>query len=114
MLPKKHRLNLRKESFFKKRKGLFFSTPLFGVSFIKEEKSQPARFAFLVSKKIDKRATRRNRVKRLLAAAIREFLPQIKGGIKMVFIAKEEILDKDFFEIKREVEKFLKKNSFLK
>lgn len=113
MLPKKNRLNLKKETFFKRKNNLFYNGFLFGVSFLKEN-SQPSKFAFLVSKKIDKRATKRNRIKRLLAAAVREFLPQIKDGFKFVFLVKKEILDKDFWEIKKEVKNFLEKNNLLK
>ena len=47
-----------------------------------------ARFAFVVSTNIDKRATVRNRIKRLLRQSVRHLLPEIKPGFDIIFIIK--------------------------
>jgi len=115
MLPKKNRLDLKKDFSGIKRKGKLHQGKFFDFLFQKSTADfcQPA-FAFIVSKKIDKRATKRNRVKRLLREAVRSFLSQIQPGIKGVFLAKKEILEKNFAEIKTEIESVFKKENLFK
>jgi len=115
MLPKKNRLDLKEELLKIKKNGRIIGGWLFNFLFQKTaaDFESPA-FAFVVSKKIDKRATKRNRVKRLLSDAVRNFLPQIQPGIKGVFLAKKEILGKSFAEVKEEVEKVFKKENLFK
>ncbi|MGB9911483.1 MAG: ribonuclease P protein component [Microgenomates group bacterium] len=113
MLPLKNRINLKREQVFQKRKREFFSSFLFNFLLLEEKENFPPQFAIIVSKKIEKKASKRNRIKRILAAVIRGFLPEIKKGIRGVFLAKKEILEKDFWTIKREVELFLKSKGWL-
>lgn len=47
-----------------------------------------ARFAFIVPTKVDKRATVRNRIKRLLREQVRKFMPQLPIGRDVVIIAR--------------------------
>lgn len=67
----------------------------------KECKEQITRFGFVVSKKIHKRAVKRNRIKRLLRESVR--IAQKKGEIdcsnkllSYVFVAKTKALELDF------------------
>ena len=61
-----------------------------------------SRFAFIVSTKIDKRATARNRMRRVMSESVRHLLPQI-SGTDGIFIAK-----KNFAELPQtEVEKII-------
>ena len=46
------------------------------------------RFAFIVSTKIDKRATRRNRMRRVMSESVRHLLAKI-GALDGIFIAKK-------------------------
>jgi len=120
MLPKENRLDLKKEFFEIKKKGKLLRGKLFNFLFLVSKQLsnsnirlladnfQPPNFALIVSKKIDKRATKRNRVKRLLGEAIRSFLPRLQPGIKGVFLVKKEILEKNFTDIKNEIEETLK------
>lgn len=64
----------------------------------------PPRLAFIVSKKIDKRATVRNRVRRLLSEAVKEQLPMLKPGAAGVFLTKKTIADQSLDEIKSDVQ----------
>jgi len=50
------------------------------------------RFAFIVSNKISKRATARNRVKRLLREAVRPMLPTIAPGYDIIVWASAGII----------------------
>jgi len=50
---------------------------------------KPSRFGFIISNKIDKRATRRNSLKRRLRSIAREILPQIKKGNSIIVLVRE-------------------------
>ncbi|MDD3648368.1 MAG: ribonuclease P protein component, partial [Candidatus Dojkabacteria bacterium] len=50
---------------------------------------------FIASLKVGKKATARNKAKRLLREAFRHYLPELKSGVEFVFIAKEKILELD-------------------
>lgn len=51
-----------------------------------------SRFAFIVSRSIDKRATKRNRVKRLLRQAVANLLPQIRVNLDVIVVARSKQL----------------------
>lgn len=75
---------------------------------IKQDKNCPTRVGFVVSKKIHKRAVKRNRIKRLLRENIRlilknKELPQIDDYQSLIFMAKQNILNKDFKEIRNTI-----------
>jgi ribonuclease P protein component len=57
--------------------------------------SHPPRFAVVVSSKIDKRATHRNRMKRLVREAVRRQLPSIENGVDGVLIVRRRIPDSE-------------------
>jgi len=50
-----------------------------------------SRFAFVVPTSVDKRATVRNRMKRLLREAVQSLLGQITGGLDMVTMVRRDI-----------------------
>lgn len=49
------------------------------------------RFAFIVGTNVDKRATARNRTKRLLRESVRHVLPSLSPGFDYVFIARSNM-----------------------
>lgn len=112
MLPKEHRLPLRFELHRVQKEGKPYQFSLFGLLVTKSD-SPISRFAFIVSKKIHKKATKRNRIKRLLREAVRSFLPKIKPGFDVVFLVKKGILEKDFKTVQSAVEKSFKKAGLL-
>ncbi len=85
MLAKRSRLNLRAHPQFTK----VFTLPYF-VLRITENDHKDNRYGFLTSKKIDRRATVRNRTKRVLRSCIEEMLENIKTGYDMLFVLKKE------------------------
>lgn len=52
--------------------------------------SPPTRFAFVVSKNVDKRAVIRNRIRRVVREAVRLALPKITPGWDGVFLMRKE------------------------
>ena len=73
------------------------------------------RVAFSVGLKIDKRAVRRNRVKRQLSEAIRLLIKDgvVGEGYYLMLKPKKEILDKNYTEISEEVKVLLNKIGIL-
>lgn len=86
MLPRLYRLKLRtKESFFKNSSRV--QTPNVRW-FVHKTDSQSATAAVVVPKSVEPLATRRNRIKRVLKAALLPLL-QDKSGISLVGIVKK-------------------------
>jgi ribonuclease P protein component len=92
MLPKLHRLpsveinNLT-------RYGKRVSSVL-GLFLYKKSDAPVSRFAFVVSKKVDKRAVVRNRLKRIVSESVRYLLPAIKQPIDGVFLVRTGQMEK--------------------
>lgn len=112
MLPKINRLKKKKD--FEKvfNDGQTIKSDIFFLKTLPNDQ-KVNRIGFVVSKKIDKRAVIRNKVKRRLREAIKGFLSQLKTGQDYIFIALPKIKDKGLEEIRTTIEKTLKKNKFL-
>lgn len=64
------------------------------------------RFGIIVSTKISKKAVNRNKIKRRIREIIRQ--ADIETGFDIVVVAKPEIINKNYQEIKEEIEELLK------
>lgn len=105
MLAKQNRLSLRKELHRIQKEGKIFHFPLFSLlAGQRLEANGESRFGFIVSNKIHKKATKRNRVKRLLREAVQMMLPEMEPGFDIVFLARKKILEQDWQAIKAAVE----------
>ena len=115
MLPKQYRL--KKRTAFKATYKVKHSTHSGGVTLfagIEKNEDVPTKVGFVVSKKVHKRAVKRNRLKRLLRESYRQLLKEnnIYGSDKflsLVFVGGESALGKNFDEIKNAVKKTLEK-----
>jgi len=67
-----------------------------------------SRFTFIVSTKIDKRATVRNRVRRLMSESIRLLLPVMTKHIDCIMIARRELVGLSQKEVGKKVTEVLK------
>lgn len=108
MLAKQRRLQKKRDFKLVFNKGEVLDSELFFLRFAKNN-FELSRFGFVVSLKISKKATIRNRIKRLLREVVRINLKNIKSSFDIIIIAKPGIVGKKYEEIKAEVEEFLKK-----
>lgn len=112
MLPKCYRL---------KKRIAFSATYRTGVSFHKEgitvfcgrkkKDNSPTKIGFVVSKKIHKRAVRRNRIKRLMRESMRLYIknnPEFDTKyMSLIFVASARLLDKKFADVDKSIQKLV-------
>ena len=109
MIPIKFRL--KKRSAFKATYKVNHSSHSGGVTLFsgKEKKEDyPTKVGFVVSKKVHKRAVRRNRLKRLMRESYRLLLKENNLGnsqkyLSLIFVGTDSALNKTFDEINNSV-----------
>lgn len=113
MLPKE--LRLKKRSAFKatyKTGTSFYQDGITMVCGRINQDKTPTKIGFVVSKKIHKRAVRRNRIKRLMRESYR-LLVKKQGFhskyMSAIFVASSKLLDKDFKYINTSITKLASK-----
>ena len=82
----------------------------------KENIDDITRAGFVVSKKVDKRATVRNKIKRRLREAYSFYMKQNKiKYMSLIFIAKEKAKETDYYDTLKSVNKLMEKlaNKFI-
>lgn len=102
MLPKINRIKKKKdfEVMFKNSKS--FKNNLFIFKVMKNNLGLN-RFGFVVSQKVSKKATIRNKVRRRLAEVVQKEYKNIRSGTDLVLIALPQAAVKNFSEIKEAV-----------
>ena len=90
-----------------------FNSPLFGLKFRKNSLGNN-RFAFIISKKIDQRATTRNALRRKVRSCIEEIFESIRPGNDFVFYPTKAAVNRERDEILKEAKRVLKENNLLK
>ena len=114
MLPKKYRL---------KSKYAFTATYKINNSFHKngitlfcgknKTNANPTKIGFVVSKKIHKRAVKRNRIKRLMREAVRLYIKNSSDFdtkyMSLIFVASSKTLDMNFKEIDKNIKLLMDK-----
>ena len=112
MLPKEYRL---------KKRIAFNATYKTGISFHKngitvfcgktKKQDIPTKIGFVVSKKIHKRAVKRNRIKRLMRESMRLYIKECGNFdtkfMSLVFVASTHLLNKNFADINKGMRKHL-------
>jgi ribonuclease P protein component len=113
-LPKDFRLKKRSEFLAVKEKGTLFPSRSF--SLLVAEDKQPKRnslFGFLISRKTDRRAVVRNRIRRRLAAALRPLLRQVKPGYKIIFLVRDRSRYEKISRLTEEIKEVLSRLNIL-
>lgn len=113
MLQKKYRL---------KKRSAFQATYKAGNSFYKDgitmfcgrenTTNSPTKIGFVVSKKIHKRAVKRNRIKRLMRESVRLYIKENNlhnKYLSVIFVASPKLLDKNFLMIDYAMKNLIKK-----
>jgi len=108
---KKYRLN-RKEFKEVLGKGRTFKIGSLILKVLFKEKGK--KFGFLISKRILKKATQRNKIKRRLREILRETVDNLKDGIRAVFIASHGLEKKEFLELKEIFKQLIKRAQLIK
>lgn len=113
MLARRHRLV--KEKDFEKifKRGKSFYTKLLGIKILANELAAN-RFGIIVSSKISKKASARNRLKRQIRQAARELDQELRPGFDLVIMVLPGFLRQDYKTIKSELEKIFTKLRFFK
>ncbi len=108
MFSQKNKIKKKKEFEIVFKKGESFSRKAFLLK-IKKNNLNFSRFAFVCPIKVEKKATKRNKSKRIFREIIISLFPFIKGGFDIIFITQKNAQKMNYGEIKREVEKLFKK-----
>lgn len=67
----------------------------------------PTQIGISVSQKVSKRAVVRNRIKRQIRSALRQFLPRLAPGWRLVIVVKPSAIQCDYEGFLRELEQLL-------
>lgn len=113
MLPKQYRLKNR--SAFKatyRVKNSFHKGGITLFAGILKKDDSPTKVGFVVSKKVHKRAVKRNRLKRLMRESYRLLLKENNLGnsqkyLSLIFVGTEKALGKNFNEIDSAIKKLI-------
>lgn len=102
MLKRVFRLTDNKDFQTVYRRGRYNATALFSINIL------PNRFGLtkvgiVVNKKVTKKASERNTVKRQTREIVRELLPQIKKGQSIVITVRQPALAADFATMKKDI-----------
>ena len=112
MLPREFRL---------KKRNAFSATYRTGKSFHKDgltvfcgrvkKDDLPTRIGFVVSKKIHKRAVKRNRIKRLMRESVRLLIKSNPNFdtkyMSLIFVASAQLLNKNFNDVDKRIKKVM-------
>lgn len=109
MLKKEYRLNAKERLIFTNS----INSPFFTLKTVKSNRVHN-RYGFVISKKIDKRAVARNRIKRVFRTYIEGSLKDIKPGFDMLFIIKKSILSIPERDYGPSIKNVLEKGQLLK
>ncbi|MBI2003601.1 MAG: ribonuclease P protein component [Parcubacteria group bacterium] len=93
-LPRKSRLSSSSEIKKILKDGLGLNLELFQVKFLPVS-AGPSRFAIIVSSRVSKKASVRNRIKRKLSETIRLNISKFRSGFLIVIVAKPKLASKE-------------------
>lgn len=114
MLPIANRLRAKYDFNRVKRLGKAVHSPYFSLVYLTTKDPKDLRIGFIASTRLDKRATQRNRARRLLREAIRPQLPRLKTGYDIILIAKGRIKEARLEEVCFSLNQVLSKISLLR
>lgn len=108
MLPRENRLTRRNDFRDILNKGKFFQGKLVALALLRDQENNEPQIGIIVSTKISKLATKRNRIKRIIKEALRTNM-LLGAGQKMVVLTKKTIIDASPGEIRLDLKRALEK-----
>lgn len=112
MLKRLYRVTKDKEFQAIYRRGRFQSTALFSINYLPGKKNV-SRVGIVVSKKITKKATERNLIKRRIREVVQEIYPTIKNNYDIVISVKKPVMDANFDTIKTTIKDMFTKTGLI-
>lgn len=106
MLPKDQRLRSKKDFSKVYRLGHHYQDKFLKLIVYKNDDEQQL-VGFVVSKKVNKQAVKRNRIKRQLREAYRLHQGGLSQGLKMIFVAKHKTNHVDFAQLVKSMNQLL-------
>jgi ribonuclease P protein component len=108
MLPRENRLSADFDYRRLRRDGQRYGSSSFTL-FVLPDQKKMIRFGFVVSTRVSKLATKRNRIKRLLREEVGSLFARIQPGTLAAFWVRERALSAAPAELRREVREALTK-----
>ena len=101
MFPQENRLRKERDHKLVFKKGQRYVSPYFVLLVLRrtEDMESPTRFSVIVSKKVNKLAVIRNRIRRVLRESIKSSLNDIKPGFDCIVIARNPVIGKEITEM---------------
>lgn len=113
MLKKQNRLTSKFEYNITRKYGKKVNADTFYINLLRARNYDgPVKIGIVISTKVDKRATKRNRVKRIFREAIRKNLDKLPNGFWLIISPKSSTITKTYEEISSDVNKVLQNLSF--
>ena len=111
MLPKENRITDNYDFNRIRRLGKTYSSGIFLFSFFVDngKRDKGPRLGMIVTNRVDKRATVRHRLKRLLSRVLYENLSRFPNGGMGVFVVRSSMIGKKYEEISVEFNRVLSK-----
>jgi len=108
MFPKERRIRNSKE--FKRiyQRGSFFGGDLLSINFLANRLSF-SRLGIVVNRKIEPKATKRNKIKRRFREAARKLYEGLPAGYDIIITIKKPAIDAEFSKIEHEVKEVFEK-----
>lgn len=109
MLSKEYRLRTMRDFKHLFKKGKSIGNRELAIRVVQTKEKDPARFAFIISTKTEKKAVARNKAKRQLREIIRAELPQLRQGVDIAITIKKSFLPLEFDQKIKSAKDVLKK-----
>ncbi|MFH1509188.1 MAG: ribonuclease P protein component [bacterium] len=113
MLPKKNRILKDKEFSYLYRKGKFVSCGCIMMKYLPTTKDAPSRFGIVISTKVSKKSTIRNKIKRQIRDVLKKNFSKFSTGYDAVIMTNQNILEKSYTEIEEALNKLFAKAKFI-
>lgn len=112
MLQQKNRLTSKFEFNITRKYGQYYKGACFhGYYLVPRNYQGPPKIGIIISTKVHKNATKRNRLKRVFREILRHQIEHLNNNLWLIFYPKVVTLNKNYEEINLDIIKFIQKIS---